>query len=92
MDSSVIEGIMVRAAAMEVKYCDKDGNDKPLLIAIPIRKGGVHKDNRGSVYTQGKAVVTLFQQLPLDSFLHRICQRKVNCNAGADPEGARGRS
>ena len=63
------EGICVRAAAWTIKYCEKDGYNKPLLINVPLLETCVHKGNRGFVYTQGKGCRTLLGKLGQDGFL-----------------------
>ena len=65
---AAIEGIMRRAAAFEAKYQVFDLNALPLSKSIQILSAGVHRGNRGFVYTQGKRCREIIISTHTDGF------------------------
>ena len=61
-------GIHVRAAALIMKYGEKDNYGQVLKTDVPILHTCVHPANRAGVYTQGKACKTLLRSIGIDGF------------------------
>ena len=68
IDVATAEGIRVRSAAFIAKYAERDADGNILEMNLPILQTCVHPANRGFVYTQGKAVETLFRNILIDGF------------------------
>ena len=61
-------GIHFRAAALIMKYSEKDDYGQVLKTDVPILHTCVHPANRAGVYTQGKACKTLLRNIGIDGF------------------------
>ena len=63
-----MHGLICRASTYAAQWCEVDSDNKPVVETVPIMNVGVHKGNRGGVYTQGIACKTLLKTIIMDGF------------------------
>ena len=91
MSNDALHGLITRAAAYEAVYSEKDSDNKPVVETVPIINVGVHKGNRGGVYTQGSACRTVLQSIMEAGFNKDEADYQGGCGRGRETLLARRR-